>query len=120
MSETWKRWQDWATVVLGVALFLTPFVFATTDASNAAWTAYVGGVVLAIVGLWNLSSPDNRGVEWTEVVVGALLVLAPWVLGFSGLAAAAWSAWIAGALAVVLAGSVLMAGRNEPRLIEQH
>ena len=23
--EKWNRWQDWATVVLGVILFITPF-----------------------------------------------------------------------------------------------
>ena len=51
MSESWKRWQDWATVVLGVLLFVTPFAFGAALGSVVAWTAYVGGVLLVIAGL---------------------------------------------------------------------
>jgi hypothetical protein len=46
--------------------------------------------------------------------------LAPWALGFTGFTALAWSAWIAGILAVVLAGSVVLNGRDRPRLVGQH
>src|SRR4051794_19329134 len=67
MSDTWKRWQDWATVVVGVLLFITPFVFGATADTNAAYTAYAGGVLLAIAGLWNLAQPTNSVIEWAEV-----------------------------------------------------
>jgi len=112
MSESWKRWQDWATVVLGVLLFVTPFAFAAGSASVVAWTAYIGGVLLVIAGLWSLSTPGAQFAEWAEVVIGVLLFIAPWLLGFSVLTAMAWSAWVAGILAVVLAGSVLLAHRG--------
>ena len=39
MSESWKRWQDWATLVLGVLLFVTPFAFGAGSGSVVAWTA---------------------------------------------------------------------------------
>jgi uncharacterized membrane protein len=120
MSGTWKRWQDWATVVVGVLLFITPFVFGATTTTAAAWTAYIGGVLLVIAGLWSLSSGTNQWIEGAEVVLGVLLFIAPWVLGFSSLTNMAWSCWIAGILAVVLGGSDLVRERNRPTLVGQH
>ena len=117
MSETWKRWQDWASVVLGVLFFLTPFVFGATAVTAAAWTAYVGGVLLVVAGLYNLSSPTHRAIEWAEVVLGVLLFVAPWVVGFATLTPVAWSAWIAGVLAVLLAGSVLYGERESSAVV---
>jgi len=112
MSETWKHWQDWLTVVIGVLLFIAPFAFGATANQPAAWTAYAGGVLLAVVGLWNLSSPTRRITEWAEVVVGVLLFVALWVFGFTDLTQMAWSTWIAGILAVVLGGSVVLNERG--------
>jgi hypothetical protein len=120
MSGAWKRWQDWLTVVIGVLLFITPFVFGVTATAAAAWTAYIGGALLVIAGLWSLSSGTNQWIELAEVVIGVLLFFAPWVLGFSSLSGMAWSAWIAGVLAVVLGGSDILRERNRATLLGQH
>jgi len=120
MSDTWKRWQDWASVVIGVLLFVTPFVFGATANTAAAFTAYVGGVLLAVGGLWSLASPANRSVEWAVVVLGVLIFIAPFVFGFTTLSALAWSSWIAGVLAVIFAGSVLYGERDRRTLVGQH
>jgi hypothetical protein len=117
MYERWQRWQDWASVVVGVLLFVTPFVFGATDMMPAAWVAYIGGAVLVIVGIGSLSSPKNQSLEWTEAVVGVLMFVAPFVFGFTGLSTIAWSAWIAGILAVLLAGSVLLAERGDRSML---
>ena len=58
--QKWNRWQDWTNVVLGVILFIAPFVFAATANMAAAYTAYIGGVLLVIVGLFDLANPDNQ------------------------------------------------------------
>jgi VIT1/CCC1 family predicted Fe2+/Mn2+ transporter len=106
------RWQDWITAALGVILFITPFVFGDTSQTAAAWTAYVGGVLLFVFGGGSLLLRWNNTVEYLPVIVGVALFLAPWVLGFSGIAAMAWSAWVIGVLAVISAGSALLAGGN--------
>ncbi len=41
--------------------------------------------------------------EWTNVILGGWLFLAPWIFGFTGNAGAAWSAWIIGGIVLVLA-----------------
>jgi uncharacterized membrane protein len=119
--STWKRWQDWAEVVLGILLIISPFAFASLGVTTAEWTAFIGGILLVIFGLWNLSSPANRTGEWLAGLIGVLVFIAPWVLGFTGLTTMAWSAWILGALSFLAALSVLFAGAAGQRtLIGQH
>jgi energy-converting hydrogenase Eha subunit G len=45
------------------------------------------------------------------------MFVAPFVFGFTGLSTIAWSAWIAGILAVLLAGSVLLAERGDRSML---
>src|ERR1700730_16351316 len=120
--STWKRWQDWASVVAGVVLFITPFVFSATAMAGAAWTAFIGGALLVIIGLWNLARPLERAGERIEGLIGVLLIVSPWVLGFTAVSAMAWSAWIIGIVAIVLAGAVLFFedARDRPTLSAQH
>jgi uncharacterized membrane protein len=118
--QKWNRWQDWANVVLGVILFITPFIFAATANTAAAYTAYVGGVLLVIVGLFDLANPENQTSQWIEGIVGVLVFISPWVLGFSALTAMAYSAWVIGVLSVVLTASVLFADRGQPTVAAQH
>ena len=61
----------------------------------------------------------NHVAEWAEIVIGVLVFLTPWALGFTALTAMASSVWIAGILAVVLAGSVVLNERNRPQLVGQ-
>ncbi len=119
--STWKRWQDWANVVLGVLLFISPFVFGAMGVQAAAWTAWVGGVLLVIVGLYDLSSPDQKTGQWIEGIIGVLLFISPWVLGFSALMPMAWTAWVIGVLSVVLAAWVVFGeGVAQQRMVGQH
>jgi len=118
MSETRKRWQDWVTVVLGVAVFVAPFVTQTTSVAGA-WSAYLGGALLLIAGVWSLASPDARWVEWVQAIVGVVLFITPWALGFADSGGLAWTAWIGGVLAVALSGSVLLSERDTPVMASQ-
>ena len=40
---TWKRWQDYATMVFGVLLFISPFVFGETETVYADCPAMTPG-----------------------------------------------------------------------------
>jgi uncharacterized membrane protein len=119
VMSAWKRWQDWTTVVLGILLFIAPFGFNVPLTGAAAWTAYTGGVLLAIVGLYDLYRPADQTGEWTEVVLGVLVFIAPWVLGFAALVTMAWSAWVIGVLAVALACWVIFGGTRKATLSPQ-
>ena len=119
--SAWKRWQDWALVIIGVLLFIAPFAFAATAMTTAAWTAYIGGVLLVIFGLVNLANPMQHTSEWIEAALGVLLFIAPWALGFSGVGYLAWSSWIIGVVAFLLAVSVIFTGHeHRPTMAAQH
>jgi uncharacterized membrane protein HdeD (DUF308 family) len=43
---------EYVHAVLGVLLFLAPFVFTYVALSGAAWTSWIAGIVAVVVGLW--------------------------------------------------------------------
>lgn len=103
MKLAWKRWQDWANVVMGAWLFIAPWALGTSADLNSSWNAWIVGLLIVCVALWALASPDSQAAEWTNVVLGIWVFVAPWVLGFAGLAAAAWNAWSVGVVVAALA-----------------
>ena len=116
--SAWKRWQDWVMVVLGVLLYITPltvpFVFGGAGTATATYTAYVMGVLIAAVGLYLLAKPAKVMGEWIQVLLGVVLVASPVVLGFSSVAVVAYTARIIGALAILLAGWVILRESRRP------
>lgn len=123
MAETstraWTRWQDWAQVVFGVVAALSTIWVDTS--TKAMWTMIVLGALIAIDGLWSLAEPGLVVSEGAEVVLGILLFIAPWVMGYSALTGAAWWSWVLGALTVIAGGATLpVANSAHARLTGQH
>lgn len=106
-AKAWVRPQDWAEVVLGVIAALSPLWLAT-DAAVAS-TMVVLGVLIALDGLVSLAMPGMVYSEVVQIVLGALLFISPWVMGFTAFTGASWSAWIIGALTVIAGATALPA-----------
>ena len=68
----------------------------------AAWNAWIVGVVVAVLAIWAIAV-FAEWQDWLNGILGVWLIIAPWVLGFGGLAAAAWNHVIVGLLVLVLA-----------------
>jgi len=115
---TWRRWQDWAALVIGVLVALSPIVVTTTV--GAAWSLIVLGVLLALTGLWSLAVPGSVASEYVHIVLGVLLFISPWVLLYSALTGASWTSWVGGVLAVIEGASALPSANTEHRLAAQH
>ncbi len=103
---TWRRWQDWVVVALGVILFVTPFVFGETAQTAAAYTAYVLGVLIALGGLLNAAMREAGGLEIIPAVLAVILFVSPFAFGFTAVTALAWSAYIIAILVVLALGSL--------------
>jgi SPW repeat-containing protein len=103
---TWRRWQDWVVVALGVILFVTPFVFGETSQAVAASAAYVLGVLIVLGGLLNAAMRQAGGLEIIPAVLAVILFVSPWAFGFTAVTALAWSAWITAILIVLAVGSL--------------
>ncbi len=97
--QPWRSGLDWSALVLGAYLALAPL---WTGDAPAGWFVTLG-VLIAAVALWALGTVSSPASEWTQIVLGAVTFLAPWIGGFAGVAAAAWTAWVIGVAVVVLA-----------------
>jgi hypothetical protein len=121
-EKPWHRWQDWVNLVLGIWLFIAPWIWGNSRAPSpheftSAWNAWILAVIVVIIALWALSSPAMTGVEWINVIAGIWLFIAPWVLGFAAAGhSAAWNQWVVGIIVFVLSlWAVNQAGRPHTR-----
>lgn len=101
-------WQDWVNLVLGVWLFLAPW-FGLGESQPAAWNSWIFGLAIAVLAIGAISQPQ-KWEEWTNLAIGVWLILAPFVLGFSGETGALWNHVIIG----VLVGADALWAMREP------
>ena len=107
------RWQDWATMVLGVMLIVSPFVSRETSSKGAVWSAVIIGAALLVLGAIAAYQRDVQAIEYLPAVTGIVAIVAPWLFSYTGSSGTAWTSWIVGVLAMLTAGSVAT-GLAEP------
>ncbi len=95
-----KNVQDWINLICGALLFLSPWALRFSGDPTAARTAWIGGVVIFVMGLVALMQ-FAEWEEWVALIVGALVIIAPWVFGFAAIHAAMWSCVVLGAIVVL-------------------
>jgi len=110
--KAWSRWQEWLNLLLGAWVFLSPWFLGFSQDQGGSWDAWVLGILLALVALWALAAPFSLGPVWSAAVLGALLFLSPWALGFANLTAQAWNAWVAGVAVLILSVWDVLQPRN--------
>ena len=98
--KKWTRWQDWVAVVAGLYVALSTLWTAQAGASTSFML--VLGILLVAAGVWSLAMPGLVSMEWIHVVLGALLIISPFVGNYAMSTGAAWTSWIVGAIAVVV------------------
>lgn len=104
-DKPWIRWQDWVAVVLGAYLILaTMWTMANAPAIS---TMIILGALLVIVSVWSLAMPTSMTSEYSHMLLGVLLFISPWVLGFTGYLGASWTSWVVGVLAVLTGAAAL-------------
>jgi hypothetical protein len=64
--------------------------------------AVVFGVLMLAASMWSLAQPGAVAAEYVHAGLGVLMFISPWVLGYSAMTGAAWTAWVAGVLAVAM------------------
>ncbi|MDQ1576308.1 MAG: hypothetical protein QOH55_1458 [Microbacteriaceae bacterium] len=97
--DKWTRWQDWVAVVAGLYAALSTIWTPQQGASMSF--LLVLGALLVIAGVWSLAMPGLVAMEWIHVVLGALLIISPFVGNYASSAGVAWTSWITGAIAMV-------------------
>ncbi len=115
MSTRWNalrsRWSDAATALLGLFLFVSPWLFGYTETASVAWNAWIVGAVLAIFGAAAVFA-FHQWEEWVSGAFGLWLLISPWVLGFTALGAAFWTHFLIGLVTAAFAAWALWQSRS--------
>ncbi len=92
-----QRWQDWTNLLLGAYLVLAPFFGIGAVGDVAAINSYLTGTAVAIFAIAALARPQLWE-EYTNLVLGLWLIVAPFALGFTNLAGPMYNQIIVGLL----------------------
>ena len=79
-----KHWEDWTSVILGFWLIASPNVIPYGGPA-ATQNAFLVGVLLLVIAFVEVTI-FRAWEEWINVVLGAWLVVSPWVLGATAIA----------------------------------
>jgi hypothetical protein len=112
-----SRGLNWIIAILGVWEILAPFILGYSNITAALWNAIIIGLIFLVLGVWAAvasGSTTERTLDWINLIAGAWLIIAPFILGFSGAAnrAAMWNPIIVGAIVVILELWALLSARS--------
>jgi len=96
-----RQWEDWCSWGLGIWLLLSPWALFFDQEHPAMENAVAVGALIIVAEVLELSIFRDWE-EWINVLLGAWLVISPWILKVANVAAT-WNFLVVGTLVVVLA-----------------
>jgi hypothetical protein len=98
------RWSAWVVFIAGLGLIAAPFATGYSALSTTATTeAVVVGLLIAAFALWTAFRSAPVYVEYILAACGAWSIVAPFVLGYSGVELARNSDILVGAVVALIA-----------------
>ena len=114
-----ERWQNWVNVILGAWLVISPWILGFADQKTSAVVAWsMGAAVIAFAGLG--ARIQEAWEEAITLVLGVLLMGAPWALDFADQRTATANVAIIGALVIVFAIWAMLRDLDIHKLKEGH
>lgn len=102
MMQDQVRTLSGLNVLAGGWLIISPFLLNYSIDGNV-WQQVIFGVAVAAFGLVRLAAPSQAWASWVNAAIGIWMVIAPWAIAGTSLAAK-WNQVIAG---LVIAGLAL-------------
>lgn len=115
MHFSTKRWQDQVILLLGVWLFISPWVLGYPTDSAVAKNAYIAGAVIALLALFDLYKTYAWAVM-INLLAGVWVAVSPWVGSLAERGPMMGNSVIVGAAVVILG---LWELRSDPDLHRQ-
>lgn len=98
-----KRWQDWVNLVLGIWLFLSPWILGFySSMPRDSWNFFIVGIAFIVFAAFALNL-HTLWEEWVNLVLGIWMIISPWALSYSANATARDDAVVVGVIVGVLA-----------------
>jgi len=111
-----RHLQDFAALLAGIYAALSPIWTSDPENNKAMITMITLGILTAAVALLSLARPDTIATEGFMALLGVAFIISPWVMSFNtGFTALAWTAWIAGAVALLAGGADVQMTRTARR-----
>ncbi|MEV3902843.1 hypothetical protein AB0K11_11025 [Mycobacterium sp. NPDC050551] len=115
MTTTDRSWTSWAALTVGVGAVIGAFAFSSTQLGQGL-TFGLGGFIVFFASMSLLAIDPTPG-RWGLVVTGLTMAVVPWLgAGFVPDRGAAWTAGVAGVLALVLGGIGWVTGEPPTKL----
>jgi hypothetical protein len=73
---------DKISIVLGIVLFLSPWLFGFASVQDAALSAHIVGAIIFVIAISEVVA-FKIWEEWIGIAAGVWLLFAPFVLGFN-------------------------------------
>lgn len=109
-----QRWQDWINLLLGIWLFISPWVVGFEGSQMAAsWNAWILGVAVVVFSAIAVSMPQ----VWEEIInllLGIWMVISSWVIGVTSRSVET-NAVIVGLLVILFAILAMAMSHGGPR-----
>jgi hypothetical protein len=103
--------RHWIRLVVGAAMFYSPWLYKFTGMTGASTSAWVAGAALMALGAAGFRF-THPAMAWGQLAIGAWLLFAPWIIKFSGHALATQAHVICGALMLGMAVRSVWAERR--------
>ncbi len=103
-------WRDMLHVLIALWLVVSPWNLQLMDVVPATWNAEVTGALLLLLAVITLGRPHPLQ-EWGKIVLGAWLVISPYLLGYADQGALVTNHTILGLAAIAVAATGLQAYR---------
>jgi hypothetical protein len=108
-----KQWEDWCNWLLGIWLCISPWALRFDLEPIATRTVVIMGILIILAETVTLSV-YRAWEEWINVVLGAWLIVCPWVLDIGSLVVRA-NLVVVGLLVVALALYEILNDRRQLR-----
>jgi SPW repeat len=95
-----QHWQDGISFLAGFWIFFAPWIIGSRGGALAIGDHIVVGILLILFAINGLAE-FRRWKEWVNIVLGAWMLISPWLLHFSGLTALTWNAVISGVVVII-------------------
>jgi hypothetical protein len=97
-----RNWEDWASMLLGVLIGLSPWLAGQQNDPTIAWNAVIVGALVLGLGALELSGLQ-RWEEAGEIACGLWLIVSPFVFGYADTGELRYWHFVLGALVALLA-----------------
>ena len=89
-------------ILLGIWVFVSPWVYGAASHSNA-WNSWIVGALIAIFAIIRSANPlTTRGLGWVNMILGAWVFISPWVYGYTANSGRFINSLCAGAIIFIL------------------